>query len=176
MQRVYRNRDKPLYGRIGNVRRQRYRGISNHRRRKVHVDRDAGDCQQRNGPISSGVVKTFQTDPASTTIIAGGAEVTFHRRLSFDSDEGAIYFEKICISRMIFSDTSPAELLFQSLNRGTDEYVTKFFLHQGLRIPEGHLHQLTALKKEKTRCDQCAGRALFKFTPRCVPPCFRVRS
>ncbi len=76
--------------------------------------------------VSGEMVKTFKTNPTSTTIISDSKRATLSGGLSFDSDDCAIYFGENKIFRIMFSDDSPARLIFQCLNETTSDYVTKF--------------------------------------------------
>lgn len=78
-------------------------------------------------PTTSKVVKSFKSEPGSTTISTGETSATFGQSgLSFDSDDCAIFFGKDKTFRIMFTDDAPARLVFQCLNPATGEYVTKF--------------------------------------------------
>jgi hypothetical protein len=69
---------------------------------------------------------TVETDPEKTIFSSGYTQATLSQGLSFNSDESAIYFGKSKTFRVMFSSDSPKRLVFQYLDPGSSEYVTKF--------------------------------------------------
>lgn len=78
-------------------------------------------------PDTGEMVKTFKSQPQSTTISAAGATATFSQAgLSFSSDQCAIYFGKDRTFRIMYVEETPPRLVFQCINPDSREYVTKF--------------------------------------------------